>query len=280
MNTPEENSYGLTTTSSGGLIRRTDQRLELVNRLIEEIQVKQTSLTNTKTLEVPLGSGTVMLMKWCPPGSFLMGSPEDLEGRFNDENQVQVTLSKGFWMGQTQVTQAQWRAVMKNNPSFFKGKTHPVERVSWHDAQEFVFNINANIALSDGMQMTLPTEAQWEYAARAGETDPYSGGTLDEVAWYRGNSQYETHQVGTKKANAWGLHDMSGNVAEWCADWYSKKLEGGVDPWGANSGTLRVYRGGSWNGNAFGCHVAFRNSIIPTQQAVGLGFRVARISVP
>jgi formylglycine-generating enzyme required for sulfatase activity len=280
MNQPEEKPFGLTTTSSGGLIRRMDQRLELVNRLVEEIQAKQTGPGNTKTLEVPLADGLVILMKWCPPGSFLMGSPQDEEGHHDSEKQVQVTLSQGFWMGQTQVTQAQWQAVMGNNPSYFQGESRPVERVSWHDAQEFISKINASFILSDGMQMTLPTEAQWEYAARAGETGPYSGGTLDEVAWYGENSGDVTHPVGMKKPNTWGLHDVHGNVWEWCADWYKSELKGGTDPQGATSGGYRVRRGGSWCNSAGYCRVAFRAYGYPSDPSNILGFRVARSSVP
>jgi formylglycine-generating enzyme required for sulfatase activity len=281
MNAPEEKPFGLTTTSSGGLIRRMDQRLELVNRLMGEIQAKQTSLSNTKTLEVPLGSGVVMLMKWCPPGSFLMGSPQDEEGHRDREKQVQVTLSQGFWMGQTQVTQAQWKAVMGNNPSEFKGENRPVEKVSWHDAQEFISKINASFILPDGMQMTLPTEAQWEYACRAGETGPYSGGTLDEVAWYHGNSGGQTHPVGEKKPNAWGLHDMHGNVWEWCSDRYGKSLPGGIDPKGPDSGTSRVVRGGCWHYVAYDCRVAIRGDYGPSFSYNGVvGFRVVRSSLP
>ena len=279
MNQPEEKPFGLTTTSSGGLIRRMDQRLELVNRLMEEIQAKQTDMSNTKTLEVPLGSGVVMLMKWCPPGSFLMGSPETDRWRSDDENQVQVTLSQGFWIGQTQVTQGQWQAVMGNNPSRFRGEGRPVERVSWDDAQEFVAKINASFVIPDGMQMTLPTEAQWEYAARAGETWPYLG-WLDEVAWYLGNSGDVTHPVGMKKPNTWGLHDVHGNVWEWCADWYKSELKGGTDPQGATSGTRRVLRGGGWGNDAVHCRVAFRNGYYPSYTYGPFGFRVARSSVP
>jgi formylglycine-generating enzyme required for sulfatase activity len=281
MNAPEEKPFGLTTTSSGGLIRRMDQRLELVNRLMGEIQAKQTSLSNTKTLEVPLGGGVMMLMKWCPPGSFLMGSPQDEEGHRDREKQVQVTLSQGFWMGQTQVTQAQWQAVMGNNPSYFKGESGPVERVSWYDAQEFISKLNASLVLPDGMQMALPTEAQWEYACRAGETGPYSGDTLDEVAWYDENSGEQTHPVGEKKPNAWGLHDMQGNVWEWCSDWYTSYLAGGVDPKGPASGSVRVVRGGGWGVVAYYCRVAYRNGDVPTLSvSSSLGFRVVRSSVP
>jgi formylglycine-generating enzyme required for sulfatase activity len=193
---------------------------------------------------------------------------------------VQVILSQGFWMGQTQVTQAQWRAMMGNNPSRFQGESRPVECVTWHDAQEFVAKINASFVLPDGMQMTLPTEAQWEYAARAGEAGPYSGGTVDQVAWYKENSGGETHPVGTKKSNACGLNDMYGNVWEWCADWYQEELKGGVDPQGAISGSTRVFRGGCWGNVADYCRVAYRYFNGPTYSANFIGFRVARSSVP
>ena len=275
MTTPENTNHALISTGNGGLIRRMDQRFGLVNRLMEEIQAKQTGLSKTKTLEVPLGTGVVMVMKWCPPGSFLMGSPEDEEGQWGYEKQVHVTLSKGFWMGQTQVTQAQWQAVMGNNPSYFSGKNRPVEKVSWHDAQEFVSKINASFDLPGGMQMALPTEAMWEYACRAGETGPYSGGTLDVVAWYGENSSDETHPVGEKKANAWGLHDMHGNVWEWCVDWFEMGIAGGIDPQGASSGTIRVFRGGGWRNDARNCRAANRNCYNPTIRNNSIGFRTA-----
>jgi formylglycine-generating enzyme required for sulfatase activity len=279
MNSPEEKPYGLTTTASGGLIRRMDQRLELVNRLMIEIQAKQTGLIDPKTLEVPLGSGVVMLMKWCPAGSFLMGSPQNEEMSLG--GQVQVTLSKGFWMAQTQVTQAQWQALMGNNPSFFRGENLPVENVCWDDAQEFLTKLNAIVGYSDGLKMVLPTEAQWEYAGRAGETGPFSGGTVEEVAWYANNSGGETHEVGTKRPNAWGLHDMHGNVWELCEDWYEDELKGGVDPQGGDASDAdRVVRGGSWSNGGFACRVANRSSYCWGDLNFNYGFRVARSSIP
>jgi formylglycine-generating enzyme required for sulfatase activity len=222
--------------------------------------------------------GVTMTFCWCPAGKFTMGSPKSEKDRNSDENQAEVTLSKGFWMAQTQVTQAQWQAVMGTDPSYFKGANRPVEQVRWHDAQEFVSKINASFTLPDGMQMTLPTEAQWEYAARAGETGPYSGGALDEVAWYHKNSDSKTHPVGTKKPNAWGLHDTSGNVWEWCSDYYASKLEGGIDPQGASSGGGRVFRGGSWYSIAGYRRVAYRGNNYPSVMNDNLGFRVARSS--
>ena len=127
--------------------------------------------------------------------------------------------------------------------------------------------------------MVLPTEAQWEYAARAGEAGMYSGGTIDQVAWYEDNSEDKTHAVGTKKPNAWGLHDMRGNVWEWCADWFEEILEGGIDPRGASSGSFRVFRGGSWVSFAGVCRVAIRDYINPSDSYDNIGFRVARRSV-
>ena len=228
---------------------------------------------------IEIAPSVTMTFCWCPAGKFTMGSPEDEEDRVSNENQVKVTLSKGFWMAKTEVTQAQWQAVMGHNPSNFKGTNRPVENVIWNDAQEFLTKVNAIVGNSDGGKMVLPTETQWEYGARAGEAGMYSGGTLDEVAWYAGNSGSETHPVGTKKPNAWGLHDMSGNLWEWCADWYERELKGGIDPQGASSGTNRVFRGGSWNRIAGNCRVAYRNNDVPSRSSFSIGVRVARSSV-
>ncbi|MDH4443513.1 MAG: formylglycine-generating enzyme family protein [Akkermansiaceae bacterium] len=229
---------------------------------------------------IEISPGVTMTFCWCPAGKFTMGSPPSEADRSKDEDQVEVTLSRGFWMAKTEVTQAQWLAVMGANPSHFKGTDRPVEEVSWENAQEFLSKINAIVGNSDGGKMVLPTEAQWEYAARAGEAGRVSGGTLDDVAWYRGNSGSETHPVGTKQPNAWGLHDMIGNVSEWCADCYESELEGGVDPRGAASGTDRVLRGGSWLYYAGYCRVASRYGDGPSCTSGSIGFRVARSSVP
>jgi formylglycine-generating enzyme required for sulfatase activity len=224
-----------------------------------------------------LAEGRKIRMCWIPQGEFLMGSPESEAGRYVDEKQVEVTLSQGFWMAKTVVTQAQWQAVMERNPSRFKGANRPVESVSWNDAQEFLTKVNRIVGNLDGEFMVLPTEAQWEYAARAGETGPYSGGTLDEVAWYIGNSGSETHPVGTKKPNAWGLNDIHGNVLEWCADWYGERLTGGVDPQGAVTGVHRAFRGGSWNRPATSSRAAFRFGFLPNHRGFNLGFRPALV---
>ena len=169
---------------------------------------------------------------------------------------------------------------MGDNPSGFVGENLPVEWVSWNDVQEFLEKLNEKIGNTDGGKMVLPTEAQWEYACRAGEPGPYLGGTIDEVAWYGNNSEGETHPVGMKKSNAWGLYDMHGNVSEWCADWWCGKLPGGLDPSGPASGTARVFRGGGWDLFADYCRAAIRFYNSPSNSGNFRGFRVARSSVP
>jgi formylglycine-generating enzyme required for sulfatase activity len=229
---------------------------------------------------IEIASNVEMVLCWCPAGEFTMGSPNYEADRNDDEDQVAVTLSQGVWMAKTEVTQAQWQAVMGWNPSKFKGANRPVENISWNDAQEFLTKVNVIVGNSDGGKMVLPTEAQWEYAARAGGTEPYySGGWPDEMAWYWDNGGGGTHPVGTKKSNAWGLHDMHGNVGEWCADWYSSELKGGVDPRGAASGASRVGRGGGWGLNALLCRVAGRFNVDSSFTYNYIGFRVARSSV-
>jgi formylglycine-generating enzyme required for sulfatase activity len=260
-----------------------------MNRVLGEIAARKTEMTTGNSLigmrageerDWEIAQGVKMTFCWCPPGEFLMGSPQTEEDRFDDEDQVHVTLTKGFWMAKTQVTQRQWVALMGDNPSYFAGKNLPVEMVSWDDAQEFLEKLNAKISNTDGGRMALPTEAQWEYACRAGELGPYSGGTIDEVAWHGNNSEDKTHPVGMKKPNVWGLHDMHGNVWEWCWDWFDSELQGGVDPSGPDSGTYRVRRGGSWYYYAGYCRAALRYSITPSYTSYGHGFRVARSLVP
>jgi formylglycine-generating enzyme required for sulfatase activity len=242
-----------------------------------EIELKSAAKRGAGEVKViEIAPGVTMDFCWCPARKFTMGSPETEAGRYSDEDQVEVTLSEGFWMAKTEVTQAQWQAVMEESPSEFKGANRPVENVSWDDAQEFLTKLNAIVGDSDGRKMVLPTEAQWEYAARAGETGPYSGGRVEEVAWYADNSGGGTHEVGTKRPNAWGLHDMHGNVREWCADLSASWLEGGVDPRGAASGSFRVNRGGSWFSGAIYCRVADRFGDDPSRGDNYYGFRPAR----
>jgi formylglycine-generating enzyme required for sulfatase activity len=216
---------------------------------------------------IVLSGGAEMAMVWCPEGEFMMGSPANEEGRNGDEGQHQVKLTKGFWMAKTEVTQGQWESVMGDNPSNHKGNDLPVECVSWNECQEFCQKAG----------LALPTEAEWEYACRAGSTGPYAGsGRLDDMGWYKGNSGNETHPVGRKQPNAWGLHDMHGNVWEWCADWYdsgyyAKSPE--KDPKGGGSGGDRVLRGGSYWYDPRGCRSADRGWYNPALRSRSRGFR-------
>ncbi len=213
--------------------------------------------------------------RWCPPGTFMMGSPESGRGRYEDETQHRVTLTKGFWMGETQVTQELWKAVMGNNPSFYEyGDDYPVETVSWNDCQKFLKVLNSRFPV-DGYHFALPTEAQWEYACRAGTTGAYGGnGCLVDMGWYDGNSYRETHPVAQKKPNAWGLYDMHGNVSEWCADRYGAYPCGAVaDPAGHACGGLRVLRGGSFWYSAQRCRSATRDGDGPDSHNRRYGFR-------
>ena len=232
-----------------------------------------------KEIEVALPKDVAMLFCSIPAGSFTMGSPEDEEGRDPEsENQVEVTLSKPFWLAKTEVTQAQWEAVVGCNPSHFKGSNLPVENVSWDDAQAYIAKLNEKRIVPEGWKFALPTEAQWEYACRAGEKGPYSGGGLSEVGWYDENSGKQTHEVGLKKPNSWGLHDMHGNVWEWCADRHDesdRNLKGGTDPTGPSSGH-RMCRGGSWLRDASDCRAALRDGGTPPRESYeDLGFRLA-----
>ncbi len=223
--------------------------------------------------------------RWCPAGTFIMGAPKDEEGRYDDETQHQVTLTKGFWMMETQVTQKQWKAVMWSNPSNFIGDDLPVEKVSWNDCQEFCKKC-AQLALT----VQLPTEAQWEYACRAGSTTAYFWGNAlngDKAncdgnypcgTITQGKYQKKTMPVGSYEANAWGLYDMHGNVREWCQDWYGDYPGGSVtDPTGPSNGLRRVYRGGGWRSYARNCRSANRSYRVPEVQISGLGFRVSKL---
>ena len=185
------------------------------------------------------------------------------EGSDDEHPRHQVVISKDFQMLEFEVTQAQWEAVMGNNPSSFSGDNNPVESVSWHDCQSFISKLNE---LDSDYTYRLPTEAEWEYACRAGSDTTYShgndSGQLGEYAWYDDNSNSRTHPVGEKKPNAWDLYDMHGNVWEWCQDWYDGDYydnSPGTDPQGPNSGSYRVIRGGGWRNDAGYCRSAFRD---------------------
>jgi formylglycine-generating enzyme required for sulfatase activity len=247
-------------------------------------------------------------LRWIPPGRFLMGSPESEQGRFGNEGpQHAVTLTEGFWLGETPVTQALWVEVMGDNPSQFKDLTRPVEQVSWDDTRGFF----DRLAGKHRFAAHLPTEAQWEYACRAGSAaatwlgdleilGKSNAPLLDAIAWYGGNSghkfdlengvdssswpdtQYEhsragTRPVATKAANPWGLYDMLGNVWEWCSDWLGSYTDSPTpDPEGPKHGESRVVRGGSWLSEARSARSAYRDGRLPGNRLDILGFRLAR----
>ncbi|MCQ2378548.1 MAG: SUMF1/EgtB/PvdO family nonheme iron enzyme [Victivallaceae bacterium] len=214
----------------------------------------------------------------CPAGSFMMGSPSYEDGCGSDEMRHRVTLTKDFYIGKYEVTQAQYEAVMGKNPSFFGGGDCPVERVSWDDAMNFCEKLNelTEGKRPAGYKFSLPTEAQWEYACRAGSTGAYAG-NLDSMGWYVDNSGNETHNVGQKQPNAWGIYDMHGNVLEWCRDWYEGYTGSATDPTGPCSGLYRVGRGGGWINLARYCRSAYRYGDAPGGCHSYLGFRVALV---
>ena len=253
-------------------------------------------------------------MRWIPPGTFLMGSPDDESGHAYDEApQHRVTISQPLWVFDTPCTQALWQAVMGDNPSEFKDPCRPVETVSWDETQTFITKLNSAVP---GLELRLLTEAEWEYACRAGANPPtatYAGPIeilgmnnapiLNEIAWYGGNSgfhfdledgedssgwqekQFDHKQAGTRKVaqkrcNRWGLFDMLGNVWEWCQDWYDEEYyskSGAVDPRGPIEGHSRVLRGGSWNFTARIARSAYRYYIEPGFRFNYVGFRCAQV---
>ncbi|MDA1138447.1 MAG: formylglycine-generating enzyme family protein [Planctomycetota bacterium] len=240
---------------------------------------------------------TGMHLVFIPAGEFMMGSPKNEKDRAKDETQHRVTVTKPFYMGKYEVTQAEWKQVTGKEP--WKGQTyakensrHAATEISWQDCQEFLGKA--------GSELRLPTEAEWEYACRAGTTTAYSFGDgsskLGDYGWFSENASAKgersenasakgeryAHPVGQKKPNAWGLYDMHGNVWEWCSDWfgdYSSRTD--TDPTGAQSGSYRVHRGGSWCSDARSCRSAIRGRLIPGYwfNNVGLGFRLVVPSV-
>jgi formylglycine-generating enzyme required for sulfatase activity len=201
-----------------------------------------------------------------------MGSPASEAGRFANEGQTQVRLTRGFWLAKTECTQKAWRAVTGANPSHFQGEELPVEQISWNDCQTFIGKLRP---LAGGWRFGLPTEAQREYACRAGTTGAYAG-DLDAIGWHLDNSGGTTHPVGTKRSNAWGFQDMNGNVWEWCRDAYDDHLPGGTDP-EVRIGASRVFRGGSWFHSGRYCRAAFRRGYTPGDRYYFLGFRLAAV---
>ena len=228
------------------------------------------------TITIPVKDGISIDMVRVEAGTFTMGATPKMKDPYDDEKPThQVTLTNDYYIGKYEVTQALWQAVMDNNPSNFKGDNLPVECVSWDDCQEFISKLNS----ITGKTFRLPTEAEWEYAARGGKKSrgyQYSGSNnISDVAWYNDNSGSKTHAVGSKQANKLGIYDMTGNVWEWCQDRkgsYSSSSQ--VNPTGANSGSFRVNRGGSWGYIAGFCRSSYRFGSTPNRRSYDLGLRL------
>jgi len=232
----------------------------------------------TNNLSVDLGKGVRMEFVLIQPGKFLMGSDN---GEANEKPVREVTITKPFYLGKFEVTQEQWQALMGSNPSFVKGTNHPVEMVSWDECQEFLAKLKRKVK---NLKPCLPTEAQWEYACRAGSTNEFCCGdddaSVSEHSWCSLNDMGTTHPVGEKKPNAWGLYDMHGNVWEWCADRCDANFAS-VPAQSSSGGprTYRIVRGGSWICVPHRCRAAFRLKFLPTDKFTRRGLRVC-LEVP
>ena len=279
----KESAVGIATNKSGGRKRH--------NNIVT---VKDFSVETVVDLEsISLPNNVKLEMVKIKAGSFIMGSPESESGKDSKEKEHRVTLTRGYWLGKYEVTQGQWKAVMETNPSSNKeGDNYPVEQVSWHDAKRFCEKLNERYAgkLPQGYRFDLPTEAQWEYACRAGTISLLNNAknvtsktgicpNLDAVGWYRENSSRTTHDYGKKRSNTWGLHDMHGNVWEWCSDWHGAYSGDATDPAGPSNGSKRIIRGGSWRCMAGECTSARRDCLPPYYRASDIGFRLAIVPV-
>ena len=232
--------------------------------------------SGSNTISIPVKNGISIEMVKVEAGTFMMGATPEMENPFDNEKPThQVTLTNDYYIGKYEVTQALWQAVMGKKPSRFKGDNLPVVSVSWNDCQKFISKLNRKT----GKKFRLPTEAEWEYAARGGKKSrcyQYSGSNnISDVAWYYNNSCSKTYIAGSKQANELGIYDMSGNVKEWCQDWFgSYSSSSQVNPTGANSGSYCVGRGGSWNCVAGSCNPSTRFSFAPDDRYDDLGLRL------
>lgn len=236
----------------------------------------------SQELVFDLGDGVTMDFVLIRPGSFTMGKDD---GSDAEKNPHKVTITESFYLGKYEVTQAQWKKVMGSQPSHFKGADNPVEQVGWGDCQEFLAKLKDKAPSAD---YRLPTEAEWEYACRAGSTGWFCYGDDPEqlglYAWFGKNAQGTTHPVGTKKPNAWGLYDMHGNVWEWCSDWFGAyPTNATTNPLGPASGSERVWRGGAWDEYDMDSRCGNRMWVIPVYENnvyrdSSLGFRVVMIT--
>jgi sulfatase modifying factor 1 len=293
---PEDNHLRL--VFADWLEERGDSRGELIrllHRLTQAIDVPDRSKLEDRLRSLladgvqPVGpfwtNSIGMKFAWIPAGTFMMGSPRTEKRRETNERPHQVTLSKGFWLAIHPVTQACWRKVMRKSPSYFRGADRPVEQVSWDDCQDFLQKLNNK----DSHTYRLPSEAEWEYACRAGTTTPfYFGNTITtDQSNYRGQYPYadgepgedrmKTTPVGSFAPNGWGLHDTHGNLMEWCGDWYGEYGRGKVvDPHGPATGEERVVRGGSFSFAAWNVRSADRRWHVPADRDRHVGFRPVR----
>ena len=258
------------------LIQNEASRQEKVRR--REVERLKNLSSEDIVLDLP-GNVKLALVK-IKAGGFTMGSPKGELGRYDDDDEIphSVLLTRDFYIGQTEVTQAQWKAVFAYNPSHFKGDDRPVEQVSWDGAMDFCDKLNQMGKAPSGWKFSLPTEEQWEYACRVGTTTALNNGSnltskngycsnMDRVGWYCENSGNHTHEVGGKAPNAWRLYDMHGNVFEWCRYSYSGDTDN------------RVFRGGSWDRLASQSRSAFRDATNPGRRINNLGFRLALVPV-
>ncbi len=237
-------------------------------------KIRAIPLSSNQTFTV---NGVEFNMVFVEGGTYTMGATlEQGSDAYDWEKPTHSVTLSDYYIGETEVTQELWKAVMGKNPSYFKGNDLPVERVSYKDVQKFITKLNQKT----GKTFRLPTEAEWEYAARGGKKSKgykYSGSNnINDVAWYYDNSNSKTHSVKTKQPNELGIYDMSGNVWEWCSDWYgSYSSYSQTNPQGPSSGSYRVFRGGSWINFAWYCRVADRYYNYPSSRHDGLGFRLA-----
>ena len=263
---------------------------------IEEVKITPfksftfTTKEDTSNKFFNLSDGVSLEMVYCPAGSFIMGSPVDELGHQEDEIQHKVNLTKSFYIGKYEVTQKQYRVIALNNPSYFKKEdTLPVESITWQEAVAFCEKLNTICDnIPTGYVFDLPTEAQWEYACRAGTTTSLNNGkdltefgtdsNLNEVAWYKSNSNGTTQCVGQKKPNAWGIYDMHGNVCEWCYDWYDIYQQKEVtDPLGFTTDKKHIQRGVCWMDPVYFCRSAMRFNNLSTNKDMSCGFRVVLV---
>jgi len=244
-----------------------------------------TTTSKLPSLAVDLGHGVKLEMVLIPAGDFMMGSPEsDGPANSDEKPQHRVRITRPFYLGKYLVTQEQWQETMGSNPSIVHGPNKPADNVSWEDCQQFCDALNKKP--HPGGKFMLPTEAQWEYACRAGSTTSFCFGNdeteLKEYAWYFENSHLQSHPIGTIRPNVWGLYDMHGNVCEWCQDWYGRDYYANSptdDPTGPAAGSERTFRGGGWDHSARSCRSVHRSYGDPGCRNYILGLRVALVPI-